>query len=97
MRKERELVIEVERVQRIQKRAKTKIRHCGFCRAETDFVSLRDAAELFERKHDELLLFLRKSNCHYREEENGQIEICLSMFLKAIDDRVNSSTKLIGE
>lgn len=97
MHKERELVIEIERVQRIQKRAKTKLRHCGPCKAEADFVSLRDAAELFERKSEELLVFLRRNNCHYREESDGQIEICLSMFLKVIDARVKSSTRLIGE
>ncbi len=79
--RQREIVIEFEKVQLIRKRAKTELRHCGGCNAVSDSVSHVEAAELFETPPDTLFEFIRHNNCHYEVGHNGKISLCVTSLL----------------
>ena len=96
--KQREIVIEFERVQFIRKRAKTHLINCRECRRETDFVSLREAASLFGTSVEQLFEFIKINNSHYEIDANGEIFICLISLLAQMKAKTNiSQIKLIGE
>lgn len=79
--RQREIVIEFEKVQTIRKRAKTRLISCLGCDAEADTVSLADAAELFETDRDALFQFIRQHDCHYQVEVDDRIYLCVPSLL----------------
>jgi imidazole glycerol phosphate synthase subunit HisF len=83
----RRIVIEVERVQLIRKRAKTFWAHCPVCNIDSDFVSIETASRLFEMTSDELAGVLKTISCHYREDSHGKGDICLNSFLSPMNVR----------
>ena len=74
--RQREIVIEFEKVQLIRKRAKTTLAHCERCNAEADFVGVRLAAELFGIAVGDLTQFVVNNAVHYKDEEYGTA-ICI--------------------
>ncbi len=74
----REIVIEVERVQLIRRRAKTISLFCGNCTAKTDFVSVTDAARLFEVRVDDLFRTIREKEIHMQVSSHSGIHICIA-------------------
>ncbi len=80
----REIVIEFERVQLITKKAKTRVVLCTECGSETDFVSLRDAAELFDTEIDLLTSFIAANGCHFRTDSVGSPFVCIHSLLDAM-------------
>ena len=78
----REIVIEVERIQLVRKRARTHLHNCEQCNAVSDYVSLSDAARLFEIERDRLLDFIQKHGCHFIDARHGEIQICLASLLE---------------
>lgn len=80
--KQREIVIEFEKVQTIRKRAKTSLAECENCGATRDVVSLADAAKLFETPSDSLLNFIRENDCHYHENENSNVFLCVASLIE---------------
>ena len=96
--KQRELIIEFERVQLVRKKAKTQLVFCRNCGREVDFISLREASSLFSTPAENLLQFVRISQSHFESGANGEIYICLVSFLTAMKAKTNiSQIKLIGE
>lgn len=79
--KQREIVIEFEKVQTIRKRAKTDLVACPGCLTESDAVSLNEAAELFETNRDELLRFIEQNNCHYHVNFEDKVYLCVPSLL----------------
>lgn len=77
----REIVIEVERIQLVRKRARTNLHHCDKCKAVSDFVGLSDAARLFEIERDRLFAFIKENGCHYMGDVSYQQQICLTSLL----------------
>lgn len=98
MQKQREIVIEFERVQLIRKRAKTHLLNCRMCRRETDFIPLIEAAKLFGTETEQLFQFIKANGCHFEIEAGGEIFICLVSLLAQMKAKTNiSQIKLIGE
>lgn len=93
----REIVIEVEQVRLVRKRTSSQLRYCVECHRHTDFVSLRRAAELFERDKDEMALFIRTNACHIQRHFN-EIQICLVALLGAIETVIHKPRiRIIGD
>ena len=92
----REVIVEVERVQIIRKRAKSLYMICKECGCKADFVSVDDAALVFETASSDLIAFAAANNCHIKEFISGGVHICLIAFIAAMK-RNNSNIKLIGD
>lgn len=95
----REIVIEVERIQLVRKRARTHLHTCDRCEAVSDFVGLSDAARLFEIERDRLFDFIQKNGCHFIDAQHGEIQICLTSLLERMrtingGNRLNGTTNL---
>jgi len=98
MNAKREIVIEYERIQLIRKRAKTELACCCKCSRQSDFVSLRDAAELFEAKESDLFDFAQNNDCHYRGDTETSIQLCITSLLACMRSRtLDQQIKLIGD
>ena len=85
--RQREIVIEFEKVQTIRKRAKTKLAFCGQCRGEADVVTLIEAADLFETSHDSLFQFIRQNDCHYHVGDDDRIYLCVPSLLESMHQK----------
>jgi hypothetical protein len=93
----REIVVEIEQIRRIRKRIASQMRYCTECRDHSDFVSVRRAAELFERDEAELIRFIRNTSCHTQTQSN-EIQVCLVAFLEAIKAVSSGSrNQIIGD
>ena len=77
---QREIVVEIERVQLIRKRTKTKLLFCARCRKETDFISVSEAAALFITDTDRILHFISVNECHAQIRADGCPCIYLTAF-----------------
>ena len=80
IKKAREIVIEIERIRTTRKRCRTTIIFCPSCSAEADFISLDEAAALFEVEKGLLRSFIDHHLC-CGEQSEGEIMICLASFL----------------
>jgi hypothetical protein len=79
---QREIVVEYERIQLIRKRAKTRVGHCPGCGHSSDFVSLDNAAQLFEVERDVLVTFIDRHLSHAHSVNNSETEICIAELLR---------------
>lgn len=96
--KQREIVIEFERVQLVRKKAKTHLIFCNICGREIDFVSLREAASLFVTPAENLLQFVKINNSHFETGADGEIYVCLISFLTCMKQKINlSSIKVLKD
>ena len=88
----REVVVEVEQVRIVRKRARTTLYQCRGCGRKTDFVILTRAAELFDVKPAALFEFLQSANCHYLIADVGVLYICLTDLLAAMSKKTAPTT-----
>ena len=96
--RQREIVIEYERILLIRRRAKTDREHCKFCRADVDLVSITAAAEIFETPEVELFRFMQINRCHFTAEKGETVRICIPSLLACLKTRaLNRHIKRIGE
>ena len=96
--KQREVILEVERVQLIRKRMKTCIRFCRSCGRSTDFIQLVKAAGFFEVTPAEIFDFICLNHSHFLLGNEDEIYICLADLLAAMNKRMNiGAVKLLGE
>jgi|SRR5215213_6899104 len=95
--KKRQLVIDYIRTQRIRKRAPIIELLCRNCGRRVDFVSLSEAAKLFELDPEELLNFISANACHFTISPTGDVHICLTTFLSAMRSRSNNFKLIEGE
>ena len=94
--RQREIVIEFEKIQLIRKRAMTTLEYCERCNAESDFVGMRLAAELFGITAKDLTQFVVNSAVHYANESSGAA-ICITSLLAIMNERHNGNpARLIG-
>jgi hypothetical protein len=87
--KQRELIIEFERVQLVRKKAKTHLLFCRHCGREVDFVSLREASSLFTTPPENLLQFIKINHSHFETDVDGEIYVCLISFLTCLKTKTN--------
>lgn len=98
IRKQREIVIEFERVQMVRKKARTHLLVCRECRRETDFVPLGEAAKLFGTNAAQLFAFIKTNRSHFETGADGELFICLISLLARIKAKTSiSGIKMIGE
>ena len=91
--RQRETVIEFEKVQLIRKRAKTTLAFCNGCGGEADFVELKAAAELFDTADGDLAAFVASNAVH----TDADIDICIPSLLAVMHSRQNGGgVRLIG-
>ena len=93
--KSRQIVIEIEQVRLVRKRALTTLRFCEKCGSLSDFVGLEEAAKLFEIAPKELFAFIVRNNCHFIENEVVGKQICLTALISQM--RVTSSGKSFSQ
>ena len=94
----REVIVEIERLTLVRKRATTTLEWCRECGKSTDLIPLVKAAELFSITPAELLEFTRVNHCHFSVGRDGEIHLCLVALLSAMSKRITTgSIKLIGE
>ena len=96
----REIVIEIEQVRLVRKRATTLLGRCDNCEAPTDFVGLTEAARLFEVAPSDLLEFVIRNNCHFKESDHTGTQLCLTSLLERMrtaNTKRLQSTTLIEE
>lgn len=89
----RELIIEIERIQLIRKRAKTRLYFCDGCRGDSDHVALKQAARLFETPDEHLFSFIHKNDCHFKADAIGEIHICLTALLSSMKAVTNGRAR----
>lgn len=78
---QREVVIEIERVQLVRKRTKTMLLRCIQCCETVDFVSLNEAADLFEIAAADLIGFIERNDCHFQTANTDTIFLCVTSLL----------------
>ena len=91
----REIVIEIEQVRLVRKRALTTLRYCEECESQSDFVGLEEAARLFEVDPKQLVEFILRNNCHFIRSEVRVTDICLTALIDRM--RVMGSRKVLSE
>lgn len=93
----RVFVVEMEKRQIIRKTSESRLIICADCRAESDFISLRQAASVFGTPEKQIFNFIGENHSHYKTDEQGEIFICLNSFIEAINNKtINSKIKLLG-
>lgn len=96
--RKRNFVVEIERRQIIRKTSESQIVICDQCRAESDFISIRQAASIFSIEESNLFNFISENHSHFKTNEQGEIYICLNSFIEAINKKANNpKIKLLGE
>src|SRR4029078_542902 len=96
--KHREIVVEIEKVQLIRRRTKTKLLFCSTCRQQTYFISADEAAALFITDTDRIFHFISVNECHIQTQADGSACICLTAFLDTVRTKIGGSRiKLIGD
>lgn len=76
----REIVVELERVHLVRKRARTTVLFCEQCWRDADFLSLPDAARIFGLGELEFSRFAKNGIAHLRDEF-GVNFLCTSSIL----------------
>jgi hypothetical protein len=84
---EREIVFEIEKIELIRKRAKTRLMYCEECGVESDVLSHVSAAELFETVPGKMFDFIRQNHCHYQVSYNGKIYLCVVSLIERMKRR----------
>ena len=87
--RQREIVVEFEKVQMMRKRAKTLLMHCDSCNTVSDAVSQIEAAKLFETSLDKLNRFIEQHNCHYHVSYEGHKWLCITSLLDQMQREQN--------
>ena len=87
--KQRELIIEFERVQLVRKKAKTHLIFCRDCGREVDFISLHEASGLFGTQAEKLLQFIKLNRSHFETGAEGELYVCLISFLTCMKKNTN--------
>ena len=96
--RQREIVIEFERVRLVRKKAGTHLLLCRECRRETDFISLLEAAALFCTHPPQLFAFIKTNRSHFETGADGEIFICLVSLLACMKSKTNiSAIKMIRD
>jgi hypothetical protein len=88
--RKRTFVVEIERRQIIRKTSESRLVICDRCRAESDFISIRQAASVFSVSESNLFNFISENHSHFKTNEQGEIFICLRSFIEAINGKTNN-------
>ena len=84
---ERELVIEIEKVQRIRRTAETYSAVCRDCGSKSEFVDLGKLSALFEVAPSRFLEAMRANACHISRADRS-VRICVTSLLTLLQRTV---------
>ena len=87
--RQREIVIEFEKVQMIRRRARTTYRPCAGCGRDAYFVDLGTAAKLFETSYNALWHFVAVNSIHRDTVDGNETNICIQSMLEVMQRRKN--------
>lgn len=90
VKKFREIVVEVERVLLVKKRARTHQMFCIDCSREADFVCSKDAARIFDIGEINIGRFLKSNGWHTLTVE-GCVFICTASLIADLAKKKNNS------
>jgi hypothetical protein len=90
----RELVVELVRTRRWRRKAPVHALLCKECGGRSDFVSLAEAAQVFDIREDQLLGFIESRACHMSTPPSGDVHICLVTLLKAMREQTGNFAML---
>jgi hypothetical protein len=82
---QRQLVLEIERVQTVRRRIATVRGHCIQCCAPVDLVELAELAGLFDVSVADAVRQLRRRRIHVRRLPEGSIVVCVESLLTRSD------------
>lgn len=88
--RQREIVVEFERIEIVRKRTRTRMIFCRECREETDFLGLTEAASLFSTPTEKLMAFVHDEHCHFETDNGGEPCLCLASLLGRMKTQVSS-------
>lgn len=80
----RRLVVEVERMQLVRRWIYTKFLECKSCGKDVDFVTVGEAAHIFEISTAQLTGFIKSNDCH-SNTHTGSRHICLRSLMKSLN------------
>lgn len=90
------VVLEIEKIQLFRKKCRAHLRFCRDCQKTTDFISLAEAASLFDVHLPVLYQFIQKNAGHYTSDSTGSIFVCVYSFLVCVNEKTkNSKIKMI--
>lgn len=94
--KQREIVIELEKVKLVRKRAKVSLQNCSGCGRESDFIGLTAAAILFEITEDAIRSFLNTNSVHYFQPSECDKHICVESMLRVLQQQQTARLNIAG-
>lgn len=89
VKKIREIVVEVERILLVKKRARTHQKFCIDCSQEADFVCSKDAARIFDIGEINISRFLKNNGWHTLAV-GGRVYICTASLLADLAKKKNN-------
>lgn len=89
----REIVIELERIQKVRRKAAVASLFCVVCSMHSDFVSLSDAERLFDLTREELLGRFIRSGVHTQRTADDE-RICVNSLFDFINRRGHLTGRL---
>jgi hypothetical protein len=90
----REIVVEVERIKLLRKRARSHLMFCAECDSEADFISVKAAASLFSVCEKEVASFVEAHRCHGVNFAGTRSYICVGSLISVLRSRLEHSRKL---
>lgn len=90
------VVFEIERVQLIRRKCRT---HPGICEkcGQTDFITLDEAARLFDINSARLFRFIELNALHYTDDAKSGFIVCINSLIERLFvNKGNSKIKLLG-
>lgn len=85
----RETIIEIERVRVVCQRTRQIINDCPECRAETDFVTVGEAARIIQTDAQTISRLTETGVLHRLLTTSGDIYICLASIERFGENRFN--------
>ena len=90
-------VFEIERVQLIRRKCRLHSRICEQCGNAADFITLIEAARLFEINSSRLYRFVESNAVHYADDAKSGVILCINSLIERLfDNNRNSKIKMIS-
>lgn len=84
---EREIVIEIEIVRRIRKRARTTLDHCSRCGKDVDLLDLDTLSELLEMDEGSTAALVADTSIHRDGQGGSDNRICAASLISVLESR----------
>lgn len=92
------VVLEIERVQLVRRKCRAHPGFCEKCEREADFLSLTEAARLFDINSARLFRFIQANSSHYKFDDEGNIFLCVRSLFACVNAKTGGSKlKMIGD